>query len=35
MTTGLTTGWMFVYTIQPVVTTGLTTGCIVETGYVG
>jgi len=30
---GLTSGWMFVYTIQPVVqpvvsTTGLTTGCI-------
>jgi len=26
--TRLTTGWMFVYTIQPVVKNGCTTGCI-------
>jgi len=29
--TGLTTRWMFVYTIQPVVKSRLTTGCIVYT----
>ena len=33
LTTSLTTGWMFVYTIHPGCTTGLTTGCIVYTGY--